>query len=115
MGTERYQIEVDLTKCETLVDATATTWEWIYDNLDMLDDDDRREVLNHVTDMFLDKYPDKCPNLESDQQAAIETGIRQAEDSIQLQLSEIQQYTPAQWMSDAMDNADFTLNRPPQD
>ena len=111
MQMEFFEQSINMTECTDLAQAAELTWKWLCENLYELPEDDRRHMLNEITDRFIDNSPTKCPTLESEQQSALEEGINRAKANMEQQLEPPDKYVPSQWMLDAMENADENMRQ----
>lgn len=109
--------DLDLTGCANLSQAAESTWIWMADKLNELDDDDRRQILDLIMDDYIQVNPGKCPELDGEQTAAINEGAEQGRAILQKRAENrpVDEYEPAQWMQDAMAEADRNINQPPEE
>ena len=96
MEAQFFEKSINLRNCTDLTEAAETTWAWLCENLNELTEDDHRQIHDRITDEFARFHPDRCPQLESEYESAIATGIRRAQAKIEQQLAEFENYAPPQ-------------------
>ena len=111
MTPESIQQSLNLKECKDLPAATEKIWLWIRENLDNFEDAEKHSIMDQLTDLFGDHHPDRCPNLDSEWKAAIDAGISRANEQVEADITELDNYTPSPWMSQAMQDADRTLGK----
>ena len=111
MEPEFSQHSVNLSDCKDLAEAAEITWTWLYENIDDMPNEQRRQLLDQIIDNVNSHSPNKFPDLETEHDSAIEDGIQRAKAKIEQQLNELDDYIPSQWMTDSMAEADKNMQQ----